>query len=101
MMASRTRSLLLALLALAACLPAALEPSELTLAGLRPGRDKLARAVALYGKRYTPMYANAPDLLMWADARHHLYLKLELREDKTIDTITVPSFGPEHNSAAV
>lgn len=77
------------------------ETSELTLAGLRPGRDKLARAVALYGKRYSEAYANTPDLLVWADPRKHLYLKLELREDKTIDAVTVASFGPDGLAATV
>lgn len=69
--------------------------SELTLAGLRPGRDKLERAVALYGKRYTEAYPNTPDLLLWADLRKRLFLRLELREDKTIDAVTVASFGPK------
>lgn len=90
---------LIALVALAICGQVGVwsdEPaiSELTLAGLRPGRDKLARAVALYGKRYTQAYANTPDLLLWADSRKRLFLRLELREDKTIEAVTVASFGP-------
>ncbi len=81
---------------LAACgWAGAQEPSELALAGLRPGRDKLARAVALYGRRYTEAYRNTPDILMWADMRRQMFLKVELREDKTIVAVTVSSFGPD------
>ncbi len=69
--------------------------SELTLAGLRPGRDRLARAVALYGKRYTEAYGNTPDILQWADRRKGVFLRVELREDKTIVAVTVSSLGPE------
>lgn len=74
--------------------------AELTLAGLRPGRDKLDRAIRLYGKRYTQAFANTPDLLLWADQRKRLFLRLELQEDRTIDAVTVASFGPESAPAA-
>jgi len=68
---------------------------ELTLAGLRPGRDKLARAIKLYGKRYTQTYQDAPDQLLWADARRKLFLRLELANDQTITSVIASSFGPE------
>ncbi len=67
---------------------------ELTLARLRPGRDKLARAIALYGKTFSTD-PNTPDLPVWVDAQKRLYLRLELREDRTIEAVTVASFGPE------
>ncbi len=69
--------------------------SELALAGLRPGRDKLARAVALYGRRYSQAFPNTPELLLWADPRKRLFLHLELSEEKTIEAVTVASFGPD------
>jgi hypothetical protein len=70
--------------------------AETTLAHLRPGRDRLARAVQLYGRHYTQAYSNSPDVLLWADPRKHLFLKLEVAGDNTISAITVSSFGPEN-----
>lgn len=67
---------------------------EFTLARLRPGRDKLVRAVQLYGKRFTEAFPNSPEHLLWADPAKRLYLRIELRDDKTIESVTVASFGP-------
>lgn len=94
---------LLAVLLLAALVPAqkcAQKPrapprTEVLLAGLQPGRDHLARAIQLYGAQYAAAYANTPDLLVWADSRKHIYLKLELTPDKTISAVTVASYGPD------
>jgi hypothetical protein len=83
----------------AAAQPSRLRAAERTLAGLQPGRDTLARAVRLYGDRYTEAFANTPDLLLWSDARKHIFLRLELGDDKTIQTITVSSFGPDGRPA--
>lgn len=74
--------------------------SERRLAGLQPGRDTLAHAVRLYGKRYSEAFENSPDLLLWADARRRIFVRLELADDKTIDAITVSSFGPEKAAPA-
>jgi len=68
--------------------------AEVLLAGLQPGRDRLARAVQLYGSQYVAAYPKAPDLLLWADSLKHVYLQIELTEDKTINAVTVASHGP-------
>ncbi len=90
-------SALVRLVLLLAAWQIAAEAEELTLARLRPGRDKLARAVALYGKRYGPVDPSTPGLPLWADARKRLFLRLELRDDQnqTIESVTVSSFGPD------
>lgn len=74
--------------------------AERRLAGLQPGRDSLARAIQLYGNRYSEAFANTPDLLLWADPRKNIFLRLELDEQKRIETITVASYGPEKATPA-
>ena len=67
---------------------------ELTLAGLRPGRDRLSRALALFGSNHTPAMPGASDLPLWADAHRPLFVRLEVGEDQVIQSVTVSSFGP-------
>jgi hypothetical protein len=68
--------------------------AELTLAGLRPGLHTLERAIKLYGDGYTEAFENTPDHLLWADPKRNLFLRLELRNGDTIDTVTVSAYGP-------
>lgn len=89
----------LLLVAVIAAAPAAVG-GELTLAGLRPGRDRLAQAIKLFGKRYTEAYENTPDLLLWADPKKQLYVRVELTPEKVIDAVTVSSYGPEDAPAS-
>ena len=68
--------------------------AEMTLAGLHPGRDKLDQAIKLYGRNYSQAFSDTPDFLLWADPKRHVFLRLELQEDKTIQSVTVASYGP-------
>lgn len=67
---------------------------ELTVARLRPGRDKMARAVALYGKGYKTD-PTTRDLPIWADVKRGVFLRLELRDDQMINAVTIAAFGPD------
>lgn len=81
-----------ALAAFVLCATAA--AGELTLGGLRPGHDRLERAIKLYGKSHLPVDPNTPELLTWADPGNSQFLRLELNEEKIIQSVTLSSYGP-------
>lgn len=62
--------------------------NELTLAGLRPGRDQIAAAVARLGRAFTHPSPDEKDLYVWCDARAHWQLSLEAGSDGTIQVVT-------------
>jgi hypothetical protein len=72
--------------------PAARRSNELTLAGLRPGRDNLAAALKRYkAKLADPTSANSKE---WHDACTGHSLALELDAQMVIQGITVSALAP-------
>ncbi len=68
--------------------------NELTLAGLRPGRDTLEAAL----KRYTSKYASEPDpagIREWRDPCTGRSLELTVDARSLVRGITVSSLGPQ------
>ena len=85
---------------LAACAAAAGQDSsapkranELTLAGLRPGKDTLATAEAHYKAKYRRTVPGASEIAEWADGCTGRMLVLELGEKKTIQSVTISALG--------
>jgi hypothetical protein len=68
--------------------------NELTLARLRPGRDKLAQAVLLYGANYRRGVGGADDVLAWVDRKKHVVLRVELGKDGAIESVTISEIDP-------
>ena len=74
--------------------PAALKhPNELTLAGLRPGKDTLATAEARYKTKHRRIVPGANDILEWADECTGRALLIELGEKNVIQSITITAMG--------
>jgi hypothetical protein len=69
--------------------------NELTLAGLRPGRDALAAAFKQYSQRYVSGDAAAADIKEWRDPCTGRALRLELNDRSMIQAITVSSLVPQ------
>jgi hypothetical protein len=63
--------------------------NELQLAGLRPGKDKLAAAVALYGRGYRRVFPDSGDLLAWVDHRAGRVLRVDVSGDGTLETVAL------------
>jgi hypothetical protein len=63
--------------------------NEVSLARLRPGKDKLATAVTLYGSHYRRAVPDSDDILAWVDARRGRVLRIEVGSDGIIDSVTV------------
>jgi hypothetical protein len=69
--------------------------NELTLAGLRPGRDELARALKRYSDKYADRAAAGSNLKRWRDPCTGRTLSLELDGNSKIQAITVSSLVPQ------
>jgi hypothetical protein len=63
--------------------------NEVTLAGLRPGRDNLAAALKRYKPKYVTDAAGAPDKKQWRDTCTGRLLELGVDGRLDIQTITV------------
>ena len=68
--------------------------NELTLAGLRPGRDRLRTATNLHGPYYRRVVPGADDVVAWVDNMKHRLLRVELDKDKVIQSVTVSTIDP-------
>ncbi len=76
--------------------------NELTLAGLRPGRDTLALAEARYKTKYRKSTPGAGDLTEWVDECTGRALALELGEKNIIKSVMISTLGkllPPGNAA--
>lgn len=63
--------------------------NETTLAGLRPGKDKLRTAVNVHGPYYRQVVPGANDVVAWVDGTKHRMVRLELDKDEVIQSVTV------------
>jgi len=68
--------------------------NEITLARLRPGRDRLAAAISLYGRNYRRVVSDSDDVLAWVDSRRRHVLRIELGEGGKIVSVTVSAIDP-------
>jgi hypothetical protein len=68
--------------------------NELSLAGLRPGRDKLRTATNAFGPYYRKVVPDADDVVAWVDKAKHRLVRLELDKDGVIQSVTVSSIDP-------
>ena len=69
--------------------------NELTLAGLRPGRDALAAALKRYNEKYISGDRATADVKQWRDPCTGRTLSLELDGRSMIQAITVSSLVPQ------
>jgi len=69
--------------------------NELTLAGLRPGRDALAAALKRYSEKYISGDRASANVKQWRDACTGRTLSLELNSRAIIQVITVSSLIPQ------
>jgi hypothetical protein len=69
--------------------------NEMTLAGLRPGRDSLAAALKRYKGKYLSSDRAATEVKQWRDACTGRALSLELDDHSVIQGITVSSLVPQ------
>jgi len=74
--------------------------NEVILARLRPGKDKLATALALYGPNHRRVVPDSDDVLAWVDREKHEVLRLELNSDGAIQSVTVSTLDPLLETAA-
>jgi hypothetical protein len=89
-------SLALCLLAgghLAAQSSGAAPTNELTLAGLRPGRDTLGAAEKRFGTKHRDAQPQSGDIKEWVDSCSGRVLRLEVDDDGVIQSVTVSSLG--------
>jgi hypothetical protein len=68
--------------------------NELTLAGLRPGRDKLRTAVSVHGPNFRQVVPGADDVVAWVDKTKHRLVRIELDKDGVIQSVTVSAIDP-------
>ncbi len=68
--------------------------NETTLAGLRPGRDKLRTAVNVHGPYYRQVVPGADDVVAWVDKVKHRLVRVELDKDGVIQSVTVSTIDP-------
>ncbi|MCL4524059.1 MAG: hypothetical protein M1453_04835 [Acidobacteria bacterium] len=73
---------------------AAKQRNETTLAGLRPGRDKLRTATNVHGPYYRQVVPGSNDVLAWVDKAKHRSLRVELDKESVIQSITVSTIDP-------
>lgn len=74
--------------------------NELTLAGLRPGRDALSVALKRYNGKYADAQHASPNLKRWLDPCTGHSLSLELDGHSLIQAITVSSLVPQEGKCA-
>jgi hypothetical protein len=68
--------------------------NELTLAGLRPGTDKLAPPAKLY--RGLPLASQSDGVFLWGDKCTHWELRVEVDEAGVVQVVTVDSsYAPD------
>jgi hypothetical protein len=63
--------------------------NELRLAGLHPGKTRLARVTALHGSHYRRVFPDSADLLAWVDRRSNHVLRVNVDESGLIQTVSV------------
>lgn len=63
--------------------------SELTLAGLRPGRSTLREAVRMYGPHWFHPTPQETDRYLWSDPVRHILLSAEVNQQGEIRVISV------------
>ena len=68
--------------------------NELTLAGLRPGRDTLRTTTNVFGPNYRKLVQGADDVVAWVDTVKHRIVRVELDKDGVIQSVTVSSIDP-------
>jgi hypothetical protein len=68
--------------------------NETILAGLRPGRDKLSKAVKLLGKNYWQVVPESDDVVAWVDKAKRRMVRVELDKDEMIQSVTVSTIDP-------
>lgn len=68
--------------------------NETSLAGLRPGRDKLRTAVNVHGPHYRQVVPGADDVVAWVDQRKQRLVRVELDKAGVIQSVTVSSIDP-------
>jgi len=68
--------------------------NETTLAGLRPGRDKLRTAANVHGPYYRQVVPGADDVVAWVDKVKHRLVRVELDKDGVIQSVTVSTIDP-------
>jgi hypothetical protein len=68
--------------------------NELSLAGLRPGRDKLRTATNVLGPYYRKVVPDADDVVAWVDKGKHRLVRVELDKDGVIQSVTVSVIDP-------
>lgn len=74
--------------------------NELTLAGLRPGRDALPVALKLYKDKYSESEPPQANIKQWFDYCTGRSLSLELDGSSMIQAITVSSLVPQDGDCA-
>jgi hypothetical protein len=74
--------------------------NELTLAGLRPGRDALSVALKRYNNKYSQGDEASAKVKRWLDYCTGRSLSLELDVQSRIQTITVSSLLPQEGNCA-
>ena len=67
--------------------------NELSLAGLRPGRDTLAAAEKRFGMKYRDAQPQSGDIKEWLDSCSGRVLRLEISDNGLIQGVTVSSLG--------
>ena len=74
--------------------------NELTLAGLRPGRDALSVALKRYSDKYSDREESTANVKRWLDPCTGRSLSLELDGQSRIQAITVSSLVQQEGSCA-
>jgi hypothetical protein len=74
--------------------------NELTLAGLRPGRDALSIALKRYNEKYSDREGTAATVKRWLDPCTGRSLSLEFDSRSMIQAITVSSLVPQEGKCA-
>jgi hypothetical protein len=67
---------------------------ESSLAGLRPGKDKLKTAINLHGPYYRKVSPDSEQSVVWVDTMKHRALRVELDEKGVIQKVTVSAIDP-------
>ncbi len=68
--------------------------NETSLAGLRPGRDKLRAATNAYGPYYRKVLPDSDDVVAWVDKKKHRVVRVELDKEGVIQSVTVSTIDP-------
>jgi hypothetical protein len=74
--------------------------NELTLAGLRPGRDTLSIALKRYNDKYSDRDQEAANVKRWFDPCTGRSMSLEIDTRSMIQAITVSSLVPQEGNCA-